>query len=70
MISAREAVVWVDVEAGEVLVWPREGFRRPDRCGFPGHWSDPIGAAYSQWHKMTNAQRVRLMLETALDLAM
>ena len=34
------------------------------------HWCDPIGAAYSQWREMTNDQRVLLMLETAIDLAM
>jgi len=33
-----------------------------------GAWS--IGAAYSQWHEMSNDQRMRLMTETAIDLAM
>jgi hypothetical protein len=41
----------------------RRGYRR-------NGWCDPIGAAYSDWHKMTNKQRVRLMLETVIDLAM
>ena len=35
-----------------------------------GGWGDPIGAAYLQWDKMTDPQRVNLMLHTALDLAM
>jgi hypothetical protein len=38
--------------------------------GYKGHWGDPIGAHYSQWSKMNDAQRVQLMLETAIDLAM
>jgi hypothetical protein len=29
----------------------------------------PIGAAYSEWNDATVAQQVRLMLETAIDLA-
>jgi hypothetical protein len=38
-------------------------------CGW-SKWSDPIGAAYSEWAKMSDDQRVRLMTETAIDLAM
>ena len=33
-------------------------------------WCDPIGAAYTSWQEASNAQRVLLMLETAIDLAM
>ena len=35
-----------------------------------GSWCDPIGAAYSEWHDMSDDERVRLMLETAIDFAM
>jgi hypothetical protein len=67
MISAKEAVIWVNHETREVMVWPHGG-------GCPhcrrGHWRDPIGAAYSEWKAMTKKQRVGLMLETAIDLAM
>jgi hypothetical protein len=70
-IKAKDAVIWVNKETREVMV-------RPHRWGVPedyapfkrGHWGDPIGAAYSQWWNMSNDQRVRLMLETAVDLAM
>jgi hypothetical protein len=34
------------------------------------HWGDPIGAAYSDWTKSTTAERMRLMTETAIELAM
>jgi hypothetical protein len=68
-VSAREAVVWVDFDAGKVMVLPQDG-RRPDERAYPGHWCDPIGAAYTQWRAMNNAQRVQLMLETPIDLAM
>jgi hypothetical protein len=32
------------------------------------HWVDPIGAAYLQWDKLNNKQRVQLMLQTWIDL--
>jgi hypothetical protein len=68
MIAVEEAVVWVCKETREVMVWPH-GRGIPDE--WPGHyWRDPIGAAYSAWHSMTDAQRIQLMLETAIDLAM
>ena len=73
MIPAKHAVVWVNLDAGRVMVWeaPEEGYIwHPRERGVPGHWCDPIGACYTQWRKMTNAQRVRLMLETVIDLAM
>jgi hypothetical protein len=71
MISAKEAVVWVNHETHEVMVWRQkkgcpEDYRRPEE----GYWCDPIGAAYSEWGEATNDQRVRLMTETAIDLAM
>ena len=63
MIEAKDAVVWVNKETREVWV---------DVFGSePGaRWGDPIGAHYAQWQKMTDQQRVGLMTETALDLAM
>jgi hypothetical protein len=64
MVSAAEAVVWINNETHEVMIWPQSR-------GVPGpQWSDPIGAAYTEWGKMTNADRMRLMTETAIDLAM
>lgn len=67
MIKAKDATVWVNFDAGEVMVTGRElEHRRPHEKG----WCDPIGAAYGQWQQMTNPQRVNLMLETAIDLAM
>jgi hypothetical protein len=65
MISAKEAVIWINRDTFQVMIWRKEQWRPRD-----GHWSDPIGAAYSQWREMTNDQRVRLMTETAIDLAM
>jgi hypothetical protein len=68
MIKAEDPVFWVNNDTKEVLV-------RPFDWGVPedgGHqyWADPIGAAYMQWQKMNNGQRVRLMLETVIDLGM
>jgi hypothetical protein len=65
-MKARDAVVWVDFDAKQVLV-------QPHCYGVPNdesRWGDPIGAAYSQWEELTNAERVNLMLHTAIDLAM
>ena len=75
MISASNAVVWVNNETREILVAPREtGDGRywvgPECHGYKGHWGDPIGANYSQWSEINNKKRVQLMLETAIDLAM
>jgi len=71
MINAEEAVVWVNNETHEVMVW-RHGKGCPE--DYPaarrGYFCDPIGAAYSQWQEMSNDQRMRLMTETAIDLAM
>jgi hypothetical protein len=75
MIDASEAVIWVNVEARLIMVWqhsqgcPDERHRLRRWTG-PGHWVDPIGAAYSEWRKMKNPVRMRLMTETAIDLAM
>lgn len=71
MIEAEEAVVWINRETKEVLVKPRSWGVPEDRNGLRrGRWCDPIGAAYSQWQKAKGQQRLQLMLETALDLAM
>jgi hypothetical protein len=69
MIDIESMVLWTNRNTKEVMIWTHaEGApgRRPGR----GSWSDPIGAAYTQWRKMTNRQRVQLMLETAIDLTM
>jgi hypothetical protein len=68
LIPASEAVVWVNTDERLLMVWRR--WRVPEDRGFTGHWCDPIGAAYEQWQKMSDEQRVVLMLETAIDLAM
>jgi hypothetical protein len=74
MISASNAVVWVNNETKEILVAPHatdpgQFWGRPERHGYKGHWSDPIGAAYTKWLELDDQQRVQLMLETAIDLA-
>jgi hypothetical protein len=67
MISAADAVVWINNETHEVMVWPvKQG--PPLRPG--GCWADPIGAAYVGWRRATNDERMRLLTETAIDLAM
>jgi hypothetical protein len=64
MLDAKDIVVWVNDKTKEVMV-------RMHAWGCHGRgWTDPIGAAYSEWGTMTDRQRVRLMLETAIDLAM
>ena len=71
MIDINEAVFWVNLETQRVMVAPRKWGRPERRKGYDdGSWCDPIGAAYSQWLEMKNPQRVHLMLETAIDLAM
>lgn len=69
MIDAKEAVIWVNNETEQVMVHPRGCWRRYDPPG-PGHWADPIGANYSEWIEGTDDERLHLMLETAIDLAM
>jgi hypothetical protein len=66
MINAKDAVVWTNSDTKEVLVKPNVWMREPQGAA----WGDPIGTAYTQWNKMTDKQRVELMLETAIDLAM
>jgi len=71
MLSAAEVVVWVNNDTHEVMVWPHKKGCPEDYTGRPvGYWCDPIGAAYSEWHEMSNDRRMRLMTETAIDLAM
>lgn len=64
MISAKEAVVWVHDEDKEVRIL-RPGKEPDARLG----WYDPIGASYEDWAASTDNQRVRLMLETSVELA-
>jgi hypothetical protein len=71
MLNAKDIVVWVNNDTNEVMVKPHAWGCPEDRPAYGrGSWCDPIGAAYSEWHKLTDKQRVRLMLETAIDLAM
>jgi hypothetical protein len=71
MIKAEDAVVWINDDTREVMVKPHSWGVPEDHAPYKrGHWCDPIGAAYSQWNVMTNGQRVRLMLETSIDLTM
>lgn len=67
MISAADAKVWVNRNTHEVRVMAVGTDRAIDRSD---GWSDPIGAAYTEWKELTNQARVQLMLETAIDLAM
>jgi hypothetical protein len=70
MIKAKDAVIWVNNDTHEVVVWQRGNGRPhdlPERR--TEHWVDPIGAAYVEWRDATNDQRMRLMTETAIDLA-
>jgi len=71
MLDAKDVVVWVNTDTKEVMLRTHEwGCPDERRTHRRGHWCDPIGAAYSQWHTMTDEERVRLMLETVIDLAM
>jgi hypothetical protein len=68
-MEAENIVVWVERELYRILIVevdPQIAWSRPET----GHWCDPIGAAYTQWREMNDRQRVTLMLETAVDLAM
>jgi hypothetical protein len=69
MLDAKDVVVWMNDDSKEVMV-RTQAWRCPEEHGMPGHWADPIGAAYTQWSTMTDQQRVGLMLETAIDLTM
>lgn len=70
MIKAKDAVVWINRDTHEVMVRPH-GWGKPEgHWGVSGlDWVDPIGALYEEWGKATDAQRVHLMLETVIDLA-
>jgi hypothetical protein len=71
MINAAEAVVWVNDETHEVMVWPHKmGCPEDYPGGRAGFWCDPIGAAYVEWDKLSNDDRMGLMTETVIDLAM
>jgi hypothetical protein len=71
MINAKDAVVWINDETKEVMVRTNAWGRPEKHQGFSrGVWGDPIGAAYLAWDKMTNKERVHLMLETVIELGM
>jgi hypothetical protein len=69
MLDAADIVVWVNDKMKEVMV-RTHAWGCPEDRGHGHGWVDPIGAAYSSWETLTDRQRVRLMLETAIDLAM
>jgi hypothetical protein len=69
-LDAKDIVVWVNDKTKEVMVRTHAWGCPEERRGHSRGWTDPIGAAYSEWGTMTDRQRVRLMLETAIDLAM
>jgi hypothetical protein len=70
LYEAGEVSLWANPVTHECFIsvgaWPS---RWPDYRDRPP-WIDPIGCAYLQWKEMTDVQRVQLMTETALDLAM
>ena len=66
MIEAKDAALWVNRETKQVRITAG-----PDRSlAMAQDWCDPIGAAYDSWNKATEAARVQLMLETAIELTM
>lgn len=67
MINAKDAVVWVNRNTKQVMVQTLE-WSYGRHMGVS--WSDPIGAAYSQWQEMDDKQRMQLMVETVIDLGM
>jgi hypothetical protein len=70
MVALENAVVWVNLDTHEVMVRPH-GWRVPeDYTTKRERWRNPIGASYSQWQRMPKRQRLQLMLETCIDLAM
>jgi hypothetical protein len=70
MLDAADIVVWINDETKAVMVRPYVWGRPENHPGYGRGWYDPIGAAYSEWQTRTDRQRTRLMLETAIDLAM
>jgi hypothetical protein len=76
MIDAANMVLWVNNKTKQVMIAPHTNedetqfWGTPKYHGYPGHWHDPIGAAYTQWREMSPTMRVQLMLETIIDLAM
>jgi hypothetical protein len=68
-IAAIEAVVWIDNETHEIQI-RNVKWGEVESRNWRGRWSDPIGAHYTQWREMSDADRVLLMLETVIDLAM
>lgn len=67
MISASEAVVWINSETKEVRVLPQGAHRSDPKLR---SWADPLGASYAEWRQLKDRERIQLMLETAIDLTM
>ncbi|THD53287.1 MAG: hypothetical protein E8A46_11425 [Bradyrhizobium sp.] len=67
MINSKDAVVWINRSTREVRVLAK-GQNRSETPST--EWGDPIGAAYSEWQDASDHERILLMLETAIDLAM
>jgi hypothetical protein len=74
VISAEEeeAVFWVNDATHQILIRPHSWGCPEDRPSLRPRsgWSDPIGAAYAEWQGSSTKDRVNLMLETIIDLAM
>jgi hypothetical protein len=71
LIEAKDAIVWINDDTKQVMVRTHQWGCPEDRAPYRREgWYDPIGAAYSEWQRVTDKARVHLMLETAIDLAM
>jgi hypothetical protein len=70
MLDAADVVVWVNDETKKIMVRTHAWGCPEEHRGHGRGWTDPIGAAYSEWETMTDRQRALLMLETAIDLTM
>jgi hypothetical protein len=67
MISAKDAVVWINEDTKQVAV---ARHLHDSKYADSLEWGDPIGAAYCEWVTSTNKDRISLMMATAIDLAM
>lgn len=83
-LEASNVFVWVERDERKVLVTPYEvdpplrcsdgstqnWWGNPNQHGIAGRWHNLICAGHPIWGEMDDSQRVTLMLETAIDLAM
>jgi len=72
MIEVKQAVVWVNPETKQVMVARKGREFGPQGRHAREDWRDPIGAGYGEWESWAKTdpdQCARLMLETAIDLA-